>query len=65
MAEKIFLKARDARLQDGDEEEAYVLFMRFLDAISHIRQSREYKSNKVRQDVVMIAIPVRSTRATR
>lgn len=53
MAEKIFLKARDARLQDGDEEEAYVLFMRFLDAISHIRQSREYKSNKKEFDKLL------------
>ena len=45
-AEKIFLKARDAKLQDRDEEQAYVLFMRFLDVVSCIRKSREYKSSK-------------------
>ena len=47
LVEKIFLKARDAQLS-GDEEQAYVLFMRVGDAFSNIRKSRDYKTSKVR-----------------
>ena len=46
LAEKIFLKARDERLS-GDEENSYILFMRFLDVANTLKKSDEYKSNKV------------------
>ncbi|KAL5469338.1 hypothetical protein EMCRGX_G030588 [Ephydatia muelleri] len=45
LAEKIFLKARDERLS-GDEENSYILFMRFLDVANTLKKSDEYKSNK-------------------
>ena len=46
MAEKIFLKARDERLS-GDQEQAFVLFMRFLAVAETVKKSEEYKTNKV------------------
>lgn len=47
LADKIYLKARDASLM-GDEEEAYVLFMRFYEVFNAIKSSREYRNNRVR-----------------
>lgn len=47
LADKIYLKARDASLS-GDEEEAYVLFMRFYEVFNTIKSSREYRSSRVR-----------------
>ena len=32
---------------EGDQESAYVLFMRYLDLVQTIRSSKEFKSNKV------------------
>ena len=33
---------------EGDEEMAYVLFMRFIEVFEKIMASKEYKTNKVR-----------------
>ena len=44
-ADKILLKAKDEVL-NGDEEQAYVLYMRFVDVYKCIRASKEYKRDK-------------------
>ena len=49
LAEKLLLKARDEVLA-GDEEQAYVLYMRFLDVFQAIRNSKAYKTEKKELD---------------
>jgi len=40
----VLLKARDELLA-GDEEQAYILYMRFIDMYKVIRASKEFKKN--------------------
>lgn len=40
----MLLKAKD-ELLGGDEEQAYVLYMRFVDMYKSIRASKEYKKD--------------------
>ena len=44
LADKVLLKARDELLA-GDEEQAYILYMRFIDMYKVIRASKEFKKN--------------------
>lgn len=52
MAEKILLKARDEVL-GGDEEQAYVLYMRFIDVFQCIRNSKTYRIEKKELDKLL------------
>ena len=52
MAEKILLKARDEVL-GGDEEQAYVLYMRFIDVFQSIRNSKTYRMEKKEMDKLL------------
>lgn len=52
MAEKILLKARDEVLV-GDEEQAYVLYMRFIDVFQSIRNSKTYRVEKKEFDKLL------------
>lgn len=52
MAEKILLKARDEVLV-GDEEQAYVLYMRFIDVFQSIRNSKTYRMEKKELDKLL------------
>ena len=45
-ADKVFLKAQDYDLE-GDEEYAYVYYMRYYTIISLIKRSTKYSDNKV------------------
>ena len=45
-SEKLFLTAKD-KLLEGDMEAAYVLFMRYLEVVKAIQDSKEFKTNKV------------------
>ena len=51
-AEKILLKARDEVLV-GDEEQAYVLYMRFIDVFQSIRNSKAYRMEKKELDKLL------------
>ena len=52
LAEKILLKARDEVLS-GDEEQAYVLYMRFIDVFQSIRNSKTYRMEKKEMDKLL------------
>lgn len=52
LAEKILLKARDEVL-GGDEEQAYVLYMRFIDVFQSIRNSKTYRTEKKELDKLL------------
>ena len=52
LAEKILLKARDEVL-GGDEEQAYVLYMRFMDVFQSIRNSKTYRTDKKELDKLL------------
>ena len=52
LAEKILLKARDEVL-GGDEEQAYVLYMRFIDVFQSIRSSKTYRMEKKEMDKLL------------
>ncbi len=45
LAEKLILRAKDEELA-GDEEQAYVLYMRFVDVVKAVRGSKEFKKDK-------------------
>lgn len=45
LADKVLLKAKD-ELLSGDEESAYILYMRFIDMYKIIYASKEYKRDK-------------------
>ena len=45
LADKVLLKAKDEMLS-GDEEQAYILYMRFIDMYKVIRASKEFKKEK-------------------
>lgn len=45
-SEKLYLSAYDKYLE-GDQEHAYILLLRYLDVVQAIRNSKEYKQNKV------------------
>lgn len=45
LADKVLLKAQD-ELLNGDEEQAYILYMRFIDMYKIIYASKEYKRDK-------------------
>ena len=45
IADKMLLKAKDELLA-GDEEQAYILYMRFIDMYKVIRASKEFKKDK-------------------
>lgn len=46
IADKVLLKAKDELLA-GDEEQAYILYMRFIDMYKVIRASKEFKRDKM------------------
>ena len=52
LAEKVLLRARDEVLS-GDEEQAYVLYMRFIDIFQCIRSSKTYKTEKRELDKIL------------
>ena len=52
LAEKILLKAKD-ELIAGDEEQAYVLYMRFIDVFQCIRKSKTYRTEKKELDKLL------------
>lgn len=52
LAEKIVLKAKDEVLA-GDEEQAYVLYMRFIDVFQSIRKSKTYRTDKKELDKLL------------
>ena len=52
LAEKLLLKARDEVLT-GDEEQAYVLYMRFVDVFQSIRNSKTYRTEKKELDKLL------------
>lgn len=45
LADKVLLKAKDELLA-GDEESAYIMYMRFIDMYKIIYASKEYKKDK-------------------
>ena len=45
IADKVLLKAKD-ELMGGDQEQAYILYMRFIDMYKIIRSSKDYKKEK-------------------
>ena len=45
LADKVLLKAKDELLA-GDQEQAYILYMRFIDMYKVIYASKEYKRDK-------------------
>lgn len=45
LADKVLLKAKDELLA-GDQEQAYILYMRFIDMYKVIYASKEYKKDK-------------------
>ena len=45
-AQKLFKNAEETSLL-GDEEKAYVLYMKFFNFISGIKKTAEYKKNEV------------------
>lgn len=45
IADKMLLKAKD-EVMSGDEEQAYILYMRFIDVYKIIRSSKDYKRDK-------------------
>lgn len=55
MGDKILLKAKDESL-GGDEEQAYILYMRFVDVVKEIQSSKTYKRDKKELDSLL---PVR------
>ena len=48
----MLLKARDEVLT-GDEEQAYVLYMRFIDVFQAIRNSKAYRTEKKELDKLL------------
>lgn len=48
----MLLRARDEVLS-GDEEQAYVLYMRFIDIFQCIRNSKTYKAEKRELDKIL------------
>jgi hypothetical protein len=60
LAEKILLKARDEVL-GGDEEQAYVLYMRFIDVFQSIRNSKTYKTEK--KELNKLLSPAKASKA--
>ena len=52
MAEKLLLKAKDESLA-GDEEQAYILYMRFVDLVKAVIASKEYKRSKKEFDKLL------------
>lgn len=52
MGDKLLLKAKDESL-GGDEEQAYILYMRFLDVVKEIRKSKSYKKGKAEFDSLL------------
>lgn len=46
LADKIYVNAKDAQL-NGDEEKAYVLYMRYYHVLKSIWRDSSYKKKKV------------------
>ena len=46
LADKIYVNAKDAQL-NGDEEKAYVLYMRYYHVLKSIWKDSSYKKKKV------------------
>ena len=45
--DKLYLAAYDKFLE-GDQEHAYIFLLRYLDVVQAVRNSKDYKANKVR-----------------
>lgn len=60
LAEKLLLKARDEVLA-GDEEQAYVLYMRFVDVFQSVRNSKAYRTEKKELD--KLVSPAKASKA--
>ena len=58
-ADKLLLKAKDEMLQ-GDEEKAYIFYMRFVDAYKIISSSKEYKKDRAEITKLLPKSKVRS-----
>ena len=54
-ADRLYIAALEKTI-DGDQEATYVLLLRYLDVVSKIRSSKEYKLNKVRMSIYIISI---------
>ena len=52
MGDKLLLKAKDESLS-GDDEQAYILYMRFVDVVKEIRSSKTYKKDKRELDSLL------------